>query len=59
VSWDRGALSTPADGDDGTALRALAAGGIGTGTALLLVLGLWTLTARRAQSRASAQKPTA
>ncbi|MER6220349.1 hypothetical protein ABT189_07060 [Streptomyces sp900105755] len=59
VSWNRGGLLTPADGDDDTALRALAAGGIGTGTALLLVLGLWTLTARRAQSRASAQKPTA
>ncbi|MFK0282105.1 hypothetical protein ACIQVL_16770 [Streptomyces sp. NPDC090499] len=58
VSWNQGGLLTPADGDD-TTLRALAAGGIGTGTALLLVLGLWTLTARRAQSRASAQKPTA
>ncbi|WP_406437960.1 hypothetical protein OHB00_25775 [Streptomyces sp. NBC_00631] len=46
-------------GDDHTAMRALAAGGIGTGTALLLVLGVWTLTARRAQIRASAQKPTA
>ncbi|MFF4113861.1 hypothetical protein ACFY0P_10295 [Streptomyces sp. NPDC001714] len=57
-SWDRGGLSTPA-GDDDAAMRALAAGGIGTGTALLLVLGVWTLAARRAQSRASAQKPTA
>ncbi|MGW1622181.1 hypothetical protein [Streptomyces sp. NPDC002172] len=57
VAWDRGGLLTPADDD--TAMRALAAGGIGTGTALLLVLGLWTLVARRAQSRASAQKPTA
>ncbi|MBW8793058.1 MAG: hypothetical protein JF597_05550 [Streptomyces sp.] len=58
VSWDRGGLLEPA-GDDHTAMRALAAGGIGTGTALLLVLGVWTLVARRAQSRASAQKPTA
>ncbi|MER5788931.1 hypothetical protein [Streptomyces sp. NPDC001980] len=57
VSWDRGGLLTT--GGDDTAMRALAAGGIGTGTALLLVLGVWTLTARRAQSRASAQKPTA
>ncbi|MEU9411355.1 hypothetical protein AB0E08_37450 [Streptomyces sp. NPDC048281] len=58
VSWDRGGLLA-AGGDDDTAMRALAAGGIGTGTALLLVLGVWTLTARRAQSRVSAQKPTA
>ncbi|MGW0992304.1 hypothetical protein ACWD5V_03130 [Streptomyces sp. NPDC002523] len=46
-------------GGGGTAMTALAVGGIGTGTALLLVLGVWTLTARRAQTRASAQKPTA
>ncbi|MEW2129186.1 hypothetical protein [Streptomyces sp. NPDC005435] len=46
-------------GDDGIAMRALAAGGIGTGTALLLGLGAWTLAARRAQTRTSAQKPTA
>ncbi|MEU9400287.1 hypothetical protein [Streptomyces sp. SID4985] len=46
-------------GDDGTAMRVLAAGGIGTGTALLLGLGAWTLAARRAQTRTSAQKPTA
>jgi hypothetical protein len=43
----------------GTAMTALAVGGIGTGSALLLVLGVWTLTARRTQTRASAQKPTA
>ncbi|MFJ9563444.1 hypothetical protein ACIRQQ_25800 [Streptomyces fuscichromogenes] len=58
VSADRGSLGAAADGD-GTAMRALAVGGIGTGTALLLVLGVWTLTARRAQIRANAQKPTA
>ncbi|MGW7542947.1 hypothetical protein ACWGKQ_17825 [Streptomyces sp. NPDC054770] len=58
VSAARGSLGTAA-GDDDTAMRALAAGGIGTGTALLLALGVWTLTARRAQTRANAQKPTA
>lgn len=44
-----------------TAMRALAVGGIGTGTALLVVLGVWTATARRrasAQMRVSAQNPT-
>ncbi|MFH7337251.1 hypothetical protein [Streptomyces sp. KHY 26] len=47
-------------GADGSAgMRALAAGGIGLGTALLLVLGGWTLAVRRAQTRVSAQKPTA
>nr|WP_244320324.1 MULTISPECIES: hypothetical protein [Streptomyces] len=40
-------------------MKAVAAGGIGLGTALLLVLGGWTLAARRAQTRVSAQKPTA
>jgi hypothetical protein len=45
-------------GGGGTAMKALAVGGIGTGTALLLVLGVWTLTARRTQTRVSAQKPT-
>ncbi|MEW2620299.1 hypothetical protein [Streptomyces sp. NPDC048106] len=47
-------------GSDGSpVMKAVAAGGIGLGTALLLVLGGWTLAARRAQSRVSAQKPTA
>ncbi|MCG7204264.1 hypothetical protein [Streptomyces arenae] len=55
---DRGDLVSAA-GDDDPAMRALAAAGIGTGTALLLVLGVWTLTARRAQTRVNAQKPTA
>ncbi|WP_432133540.1 MULTISPECIES: hypothetical protein [unclassified Streptomyces] len=52
-----------ASGGDGDTMRALAVGGIGTGTALLLVLGVWTVTARRraaaAQTRVSAQNPTA
>ncbi|MFR9797560.1 hypothetical protein ACL02U_16870 [Streptomyces sp. MS06] len=44
-----------------TAMRALAVGGIGTGTVLLAVLGIWTVTARRRadQTRVSAQNPTA
>ncbi|MCX4763450.1 hypothetical protein OG562_21265 [Streptomyces sp. NBC_01275] len=51
---------TSAGGDP--VMRAVAVGGIGTGTALLLILGGWTLTARRrasAQPRANAQNPTA
>ncbi|MFF8672347.1 hypothetical protein [Streptomyces sp. NPDC015242] len=36
----------PASGDD-TLMRMVAVGGIGTGTALLVGLGAWTLTARR------------
>lgn len=51
------------DGSGGadTALRAVAVGGIGTGSVLLLVLGVWTVTARRrdAQMRVNAQNPTA
>ncbi|OIK24596.1 hypothetical protein VT52_026315 [Streptomyces malaysiense] len=47
-------------GEGGSAaMEVVAAGGIGLGTALLLVLGGWTLAARRAQTRVSAQKPTA
>ncbi|MEU9452831.1 hypothetical protein [Streptomyces sp. NPDC048277] len=57
-SSDQGGLLTTT-GDDDTAMRALAVAGIGTGTALLLVLAGWTLAARRSQIRASAQKPTA
>ncbi|WP_328434300.1 hypothetical protein [Streptomyces sp. NBC_00425] len=44
------------------AMKAVAVGGIGAGSLLLTVLGVWTLTARRraaAQMRASAQNPTA
>ncbi|GKQ38704.1 hypothetical protein [Streptomyces sp. A012304] len=54
------------DGGDDLAMKAVAVGGIGTGSALLLVLGVWTVTARRraasargAQIRANAQNPTA
>ncbi|MFH8802880.1 hypothetical protein ACH4F6_25305 [Streptomyces sp. NPDC017936] len=57
-----GGSGTGATGGGGTAMKAVAAGGIGTGSALLLVLGVWTVTARRraaAQMRASAQNPTA
>ncbi|TQJ54286.1 hypothetical protein [Streptomyces sp. SLBN-115] len=44
------------------AMKAVAVGGIGTGSLLLMVLGVWTLTARRraaAQMRVNAQNPTA
>ncbi|MFB7503320.1 hypothetical protein [Streptomyces broussonetiae] len=41
-------------------MKLVAAGGIGLGTLLLLVLGGWTVAARRSQTtRVSAQKPTA
>ncbi|MGW7165517.1 hypothetical protein ACWGH3_09485 [Streptomyces sp. NPDC054884] len=46
----------------GPAMKAVAVGGIGAGSLLLSVLGVWTLTARRraaAQIRANAQNPTA
>ncbi|POX56857.1 hypothetical protein C3489_03480 [Streptomyces sp. Ru71] len=54
-----GAGGAGASGD--TLLKALAVGGIGTGTVLLAVLGGWTALARRraAQMRTSAQNPTA
>ncbi|MEU6669342.1 hypothetical protein [Streptomyces sp. NPDC046727] len=42
--------STGGGGDDRT-MKLVAVGGIGSGTALLLVLGGWTATARRARSR--------
>ncbi|MET7655464.1 MULTISPECIES: hypothetical protein [unclassified Streptomyces] len=48
------------DGDP--AMTAVAVGGIGTGSALLMVLAVWTLAARRraaAQMRVNAQNPTA
>ncbi|OQR60654.1 hypothetical protein B6E66_28000 [Streptomyces maremycinicus] len=50
-----------ASGDD-PAMKAVAVGGIGSGSVLLTVLGVWTLTARRraaAQMRVNAQNPTA
>ncbi|MFJ8111132.1 hypothetical protein [Streptomyces sp. NPDC096132] len=58
--FDQGDGSTAA-GDD-SLMTVVAVVGLGTGTALLLFLGAWTLTARRrasAQIRASAQNPTA
>jgi hypothetical protein len=47
-------------GGSDPAMKILAVSGIGTGTALLLILGVWTAVARRnaAQMRVSAQKPT-
>lgn len=33
--------------DDGTTMKLVAVGGIGTGTVLVLVLGVWTAIARR------------
>ncbi|MEU6279712.1 hypothetical protein [Streptomyces sp. NPDC047028] len=55
-----GAGGTGGSGGGGDpAMKVVAACGIGAGTALLLVLGVWTVVARRAQPRASAQKPTA
>ncbi len=52
---------TGGESGDGAAMKVLAVGGIGMGTALLVLLGVWTAVARRnaAQMRASAQKPTA
>ncbi|WP_053711629.1 hypothetical protein [Streptomyces sp. NRRL B-3648] len=58
---DRAAVPTAGTGD-GTghrAMRLVAVGGIGAGTVLLLVLAGWTVAARRAHTRVSAQKPTA
>ncbi|KQX62608.1 hypothetical protein ASD48_27610 [Streptomyces sp. Root1310] len=56
-----GASGDGASGGD-PAMKAVAVGGIGTGSVLLMVLGVWTLTARRraaAQIRVNAQNPTA
>ncbi|MGW4021125.1 hypothetical protein [Streptomyces sp. NPDC005009] len=44
---DREAAAEGEDAGDDAAFLALAAGGIGTGTALLAGLGVWTLAARR------------
>ncbi|MFI8088920.1 hypothetical protein ACIF9R_11460 [Streptomyces sp. NPDC086080] len=44
---DREAAADGGTAGDGTAYRALAVGGIGTGSALLVGLGVWTLVARR------------
>ncbi|MEU4925013.1 hypothetical protein AB0G54_00580 [Streptomyces yokosukanensis] len=51
--------SQNAGGRDDVGMELVAVGGIGLGTALSLVLVLWTVSARRAQTRANAQKPTA
>ncbi|WUV17316.1 hypothetical protein OG352_21895 [Streptomyces sp. NBC_01485] len=61
VSVDAGASRGGVSGGDST-MTAVAVGGIGTGSVLVAVLGVWTLTARRratAQIRANAQNPTA
>ncbi|HET9382102.1 MAG TPA: hypothetical protein VFP69_14875 [Streptomyces sp.] len=42
-----GAAVAPAAADGGLPMTVLAAGGIGTGTLLLVVLGVWTAAARR------------
>ncbi|MER7224902.1 hypothetical protein [Streptomyces rubradiris] len=52
-----GSVVTPAaegrgDGDGDGVMRLVAVGGIGSGTALLLVLGGWTVAARRGHARA-------
>ncbi|WBO65137.1 hypothetical protein [Streptomyces camelliae] len=52
-----GAEGTGGAGDP--VMKLVAGGGIGLGTLLLLGLGAWTLAARRPQTRARAQKPTA
>ncbi|WP_227025895.1 hypothetical protein [Streptomyces fodineus] len=57
---DRQAAATASTGGgDGSAMKLVAIAGIGLGTVLLLVLAGWTVTARRAQTRVNAQKPTA
>ncbi len=53
---DREQASSGAAPDDDLAMKALAAGGIGTGSLLLVGLGVWTAVG---QMRARAQKPTA
>jgi hypothetical protein len=59
LTGDTGATPSAGGGGGDPVLKLVAAGGIGTGTLLLAVLGGWTLAARRSQTRASAQKPTA
>jgi hypothetical protein len=44
---DREAAAEGVAGGDDTAMRVVAVGGIGTGSALLVGLGLWTVVARR------------
>ncbi|MEU0332163.1 hypothetical protein [Streptomyces sp. NPDC006193] len=60
TAGDREEAAAGSAGDGGgLAMRLVAVGGIGGGTALLLVLLGWTVAARRAHTRLSAQKPTA
>ncbi|GHE66187.1 hypothetical protein GCM10014715_19900 [Streptomyces spiralis] len=47
TAGDRQAATEAGAGEGSAALRALAVGGIGAGTVLLLVLGVWTVAARR------------
>ncbi len=44
---DREAAAEGVAAGDDTAMRAVAVGGIGTGSALLVGLGVWTVVARR------------
>ncbi|KOV63582.1 hypothetical protein [Streptomyces sp. MMG1121] len=53
------ALPGGTGGGGGPAMKMVAAAGLGLGTLLLVGLGGWALAARRPQTRASAQKPTA
>ncbi|QNP75874.1 hypothetical protein IAG44_20625 [Streptomyces roseirectus] len=46
-------------GTGGGAMVAVAVGGFGVGTLVLVVLGVWFLVGRRAQARVRAQKPMA
>lgn len=47
TAQDREAAARGRSTDDGTAMTALAVGGIGTGSALLVGLAVWTVAARR------------
>ncbi|MFD4787866.1 hypothetical protein ACFWN1_12590 [Streptomyces sp. NPDC058459] len=57
TAQDRQAAATGTTGTTGSdpSMRALGYGGLGTGTALLLGLGGWTLWARRSRTRAGAR----
>ncbi|MBO4258548.1 hypothetical protein GRC12_32455 [Streptomyces griseorubiginosus] len=47
TAQDRAAAGEGGSGGGGDAMRALAAGGIGAGTVVLVVLGVWTVVGRR------------
>jgi len=53
TSQDREAAVTGSAGGGGTAMKVLAAAGIGAGSVLLLTLGVWTVAARRRASTAA------